>query len=156
MSPTLTALVAQYGYAAALLATISEGETVLMVCGAMAQRGVFDLPVLYTIGAIGAVLPDNTLFAVGRTLGVARLRRWPRFARAVDRANSVIARYPRASVIAMRFMYGTRLAGPAIIGCGRLPWWRFALLDAFAAGLWAFSWVNAGYAVSLAAFTNLS
>ena len=40
-------------------------------------------------------------------------------------------------VIGVRFAYGLRVAGPLLIGSSGLPAWRFALLNALGAMLWA-------------------
>jgi len=141
------AIVAQYGYAAAFVGTLWEGETVLILSGLAADRGYLELLPLFVLGAVAAILTDNFFFALGRRFGPLLLVRFPRFAPAAARVHTLIARFPRSAVFAMRFLYGTRTVGPAVIGSGDISWPRFAILQAIAASIWSVCWVSVGYAV---------
>src|SRR5215831_3492035 len=129
----LLALVAEYGYAAAFVGVLLEGETVLVLSGIAAHRGYLDVSILFAVGAAGAMSTDNFFFALGRVLGSPLLQRFPRLAPSVVRVQSLLAQFPRTAVLGMRFLYGTRTVGPALLGSGAIPWARFAMLDAVAA-----------------------
>jgi membrane protein DedA with SNARE-associated domain len=58
---------------------------------------------------------------------------------------------PNTAVISVRFLYGMRSVGPAVIGSGSMPWLRFVLLDAVAASVWSACWIGAGYVLGEAA-----
>jgi membrane protein DedA with SNARE-associated domain len=148
-------LVAKYGYAATFAGTLLEGETVLVLSGAAAFRGLLDLPVLCAIGAGSAFLTDNFFFALGRWYGPALLARWPRFAPTVARVHALVDRFPNTAVIGVRFFYGMRSVGPAIIGAGNMSWPRFILLDVVAVVLWSTCWTTAGYVLGAAALALL-
>lgn len=152
------AVVAQYGYAAAFVGTLWEGETVLILSGLAADRGYLELLPLFVLGAAAAILTDNFFFALGRKFGPLLLVRFPRFAPAAARVHALIARFPRSAIFAMRFLYGTRTVGPAVIGSGDVGWPRFAILDVLAAAVWSVCWVSVGYAVgeALEQFLNSS
>jgi membrane protein DedA with SNARE-associated domain len=49
----------------------------------------------------------------------------------------LLERFHAAVIIGVRFAYGLRVAGPLLIGTTPLPGWRFALLNAAGALLWA-------------------
>jgi len=149
-------LVTKYGYVATFGGTLIEGETVLVLSGAAAYRGLLDLPVLCAIGAASAFLTDNLFFALGRGCGPALLERWPGLAPTVTRVHALVDRFPNSSVIGVRFLYGMRSVGPAIIGAGNMRWARFLLLDAVAVVLWSTCWTTAGYVLGAAALTVLS
>lgn len=151
MAAELAALIAAYGYAATFVGTLLEGETFLLLSGVAAYRGYLSLPLLYAIGAAGAMLTDGSFFALGRMLGPALLRRFPRLAPAVARADALVARLPNSAVIGLRFLYGMRSVGPAVIGAGSMPGSRFLVLDVVAALLWSVAWVSAGYVLGEAA-----
>jgi membrane protein DedA with SNARE-associated domain len=141
----LLALVVKYGYAAAFVGVLLEGETVLILSGIAAHRGYLDVPILFLVGSAGAMLTDNFFFSLGRLFGPPLLAHFPRLAPSVVRAQFLLARFPCTAVFAMRFLYGTRTVGPALLGTGTLPWVRFAVLDALAACLWCACWLSAGY-----------
>jgi|SRR5208283_421313 len=143
-------LIAKYGYAATFVGTLLEGETVLVVSGLAAHRGYLGMPQLFVVGAVGAFLTDNLFFAIGRVLGPALLKRFPRLAPSAARANALVERLPNTAVISVRFLYGMRSVGPAVIGSGTMTWTRFVLLDLLAASLWSSCWVSAGYVLGTA------
>lgn len=143
-------LIAKYGYAAAFVGTLLEGETLLVLSGLAAHRGYLGMPQLITVGAAGAFLTDNLFFALGRRLGPALLKRFPRLAPSAARTHALVERLPNTAVISVRFLYGMRSVGPAVIGSGTMKWSRFLLLDALAASLWSACWVSAGYVLGQA------
>jgi membrane protein DedA with SNARE-associated domain len=157
----LAPLIAKYGYAATFAGTLLEGETFLVLSGLTAHRGYLSTPLLVAVGAAGAFLSDNLFFAAGRLLGPALLRRFPRLAPSVARAHALVERLPNSAVIGVRFLYGIRSVGPAVIGSGSMRWSRFVLLDAVAAFSWSACWIGAGYVLGeaveqlLRAFTSI-
>ena len=64
---------------------------------------------------------------------------------------AMTAAYTALAVIAVRFLYGVRIAGPVMIGASPLPWSRYLLLNACGALLWAACWLGAGYVLGAAA-----
>jgi len=151
MAIDFTPFVASYGYPAALVGALFEGETVLVLAGLFAHRGVLDLPLLVLLGAIGGALGDTVYFAVGRRYGTALLERFPKFAPAADRVQALIQRFPELTIFGIRFLYGLRTVGPAVIGSSAVSWPRFLLLNALGAIVWSACWVGAGYALGEAA-----
>lgn len=144
-------LVAAYGYPAALVGAIFEGETVLVLAGLFAHRGILDLPLLIALGAVGGAVGDIVYFAIGRKYGSALLERYPKFAPAAERVHTLIERYPNLVVFGIRFLYGLRTVGPAVIGTSAVGWPRFLLLNALGALTWSACWVGAGYVLGEAA-----
>jgi membrane protein DedA with SNARE-associated domain len=145
MVSELAPLIAKYGYAATFVGTLLEGETFLILSGLAAHRGYLALSVLYGVGATGAFLTDIFFFAMGRVLGPALLKRFPSLAPSIARAHALVERLPNTAVISVRFLYGMRSVGPAVIGAGAMTWSRFVVLDALAACLWSGCWVTSGY-----------
>lgn len=58
-------------------------------------------------------------------------------AQQADRVHRLIDRHHEAMIVAMRFAYGLRMAGPVLIGTTTLPALRFAVFNALGAVLWA-------------------
>lgn len=145
MAVEIGPLIERYGYAAAFIGPLLEGESFLILAGVAAHRGYLSLSVLVAVGAVGAFCSDNIFFAIGRVLGPALPVRFPRLGSGIARANSLVARLPNTAVIGIRFLYGMRAVGPAIIGAGSMPWLQFMMLDTLAASLWSACWIGAGY-----------
>jgi membrane protein DedA with SNARE-associated domain len=143
--------VAAYGYPAALAGALFEGETVLVLAGLFAHRGVLDMPLLILLGAAGGAVGDIVYFALGRRYGATLLERFPTFAPAADRVQTLIQRFPALSIVGIRFLYGLRTVGPAVIGSSAVAWPRFLLLNAVGALVWSGCWVGAGYVLGEAA-----
>lgn len=151
MTIDLAPWIAAYGYPATLVGALFEGETVLVLSGLFAHRGVLDLWWLMALGAIGGASGDIVYFALGRRYGEALLARFPKYATAADRVQAMIRRHPALSIFGIRFLYGLRTVGPVVIGSSAVPWPRFLLLNALGALVWSACWVGAGYVLGEAA-----
>ena len=151
MSVDYAHLIEHYGYVATFAGTLAEGESLLILSGLAAHRGYLSLPVVVLVGAAGGALGDLGFFLLGRHYGDGLLARFPRFAPAADRIRGMIERHPSATILAVRFMYGVRAAGPAIIGTTRIGVVHFALLNALGALVWSACWAAAGYLAGRAA-----
>jgi membrane protein DedA with SNARE-associated domain len=152
----IAALVENYGLVAVFVGALLEGETVLLLAAASAHFGLLDLREVLAIAAIGAFIGDNVFFLIGRHYGPRLLARVPWLATAVPRVDALLARWRWLAVIALRFMYGLRMAGPMVIGAGRMPEWEFALANALGAVLWAGLIGGIGYAAGHAVETMLA
>lgn len=151
MAIELAPLVAEYGYPAALVGALFEGETILVLAGLFAHRGVLDFPLLVALGAIGGMLGDIAYFTLGRRYGATLLKRFPKYEPVAQRVQAMIKRHPALAIFGIRFLYGLRTVGPAVIGASGVTWRRFLLLNAFGALVWSLCWVGVGYMLGEAA-----
>lgn len=151
MSFDYAPLIERYGYIATFVGTLAEGETLLILSGLAAHRGYLSIPLVVVVGALGGALGDLGFFLLGRHFGTDLIARFPRFAPAADRVHAMIERHPAATILGVRFMYGLRTAGPAIIGTTRVPFAKFALLNFAGAIGWSACWAGAGYVLGRAA-----
>ena len=151
MSVDYAHLIEHYGYVATFAGTLAEGESLLILSGLAAHRGYLSLPAVILVGAAGGALGDLGFFLLGRHYGDGLSARFPRFAPAAERIRGMIERHPSATILAVRFMYGVRAAGPAIIGTTRIGVVHFALLNALGALVWSACWAAAGYLAGRAA-----
>jgi len=151
----LASLIETHGYTAAFIGAMLEGETVLTLAGLAAHRGYLHLPLLTALSALGGFAGDQAYFELGRRYGEGLLTRFPHMRPVADRATALLAKRPIRAILAVRFLYGMRTAGPIAIGMSALPWRTFALYNALSALLWAACWIGAGYVLGSAVETML-
>ena len=134
---TLGTLIETHGYWLLALGCLLEGETVLLLAGFAAHRGYLDPLAVLAVASAAGFMGDQFYFWLGRRHGAAVLARWPALQQRADRVHRLIDRHHGAMIVAMRFAYGLRIAGPVLIGTSTLPSWRFAAFNALGAVLWA-------------------
>lgn len=61
------------------------------------------------------------------------------------RADGMLARHHVLFILANRFLYGLRIAGPLAVGMSAVPAGRFALLNLIGAVIWGLAITGAGY-----------
>lgn len=143
--PSLEDLVREYGYLAIVVGTFFEGETIVLVAGFLAQQGYLDLTTVIACAFAGSYLGDQTWFFLGRRYGGWMIARWPALKVLVDRVMRILDRYATLWILSFRFVYGLRNVSPVAIALGGTPVWRFAVLNAIAAAVWAVAFGVAGY-----------
>lgn len=146
-----TDLLQTHGYWLLALGCLLEGETVLVLAGLAAHRGLLDPVAVVAIGASAGFAGDQLLFWVGRRHGARVLARWPRAAAQSARLNALLARWHDGVVVGVRFAYGLRIAGPLLLGLSDLRASRFALLNAVGACVWALAFGTIGWFFGAAA-----
>lgn len=142
----ISAFVASYGYLAVFVGTLLEGESILIAGGFAAHRGLLDWPLVVLVAMAGATLGDQLAFLLGRWKGDALIERFPVLSEQKPRIHKLIERYDILFILAVRFLYGLRIAGPVILGSSRVPMLRFAVLNVIGAILWALVIAGVGYA----------
>src|SRR5512137_1860520 len=130
-------LIQQYGYAAVAVGAFLEGETVLILAAVSAHLGFLELPVVMVVAAIGAFVGDNVYFFAGRFYGPRLMQRFPALGRAVPRVDRFVGRWHALAVVVLRFTYGLRVAGPIVLGAGRMRSSTFVWANALGALIWA-------------------
>jgi membrane protein DedA with SNARE-associated domain len=133
----LPSLIQQYGLIAIVGGAFLEGETIVLLAGAAAHLGLLDLRAVVGAAALGAFAGDNFFFFLGRRYGANVSKRYAWMATAVPRIDRMLSRWRWGAVVALRFMYGLRTAGPMLIGAGTMPALEFVTANALGAVLWA-------------------
>jgi membrane protein DedA with SNARE-associated domain len=142
---SLSSLVEHYGYAAVFVGALVEGETLLLVAGYAAHRGLLKLPEVMLAAFVAGTLGDQLLFWLGRRHGARLFARFPALAGHTQRVQDLLARHPNAAIVSVRFLYGLRVAGPAVLGALGVPPRKFVLLNLLGAALWAGAFGAIGY-----------
>ena len=149
-------LIGRYGYLVLFFGVMAEsagvplpGETVLIVSGALAHRGVLDLGDVLFFGILGAVTGDQVGYWVGRKGGRPFVLRWGRYlwitSGRLARAQAFFDRHGGRAVFFARFITGLRVFAALAAGTSRMSWGRFALYNALGGTVWATAAVSLGY-----------
>jgi membrane protein DedA with SNARE-associated domain len=120
----MTALLEHWGYLGIFLAVVLGNvgvpipeETVLILAGYAASRGVLKLPVVLIVGVISAAAGDNIGYWLGHRYGRRAIERFGHLAfippARMEKISAFMARYGALAIFAARFIVGLRtLAGP--------------------------------------------
>ena len=138
-------LLTQYGYVVVFLWTFLEGETCVLVAGALAQRGLLHPEFIALAAWIGSMLGDQTWFQLGRRFGRPWLGKRPHWAARVARISRLLERNATLFILSFRFLYGLRNISPIVIAISGISTFRFTILNFIAAGIWAHTFTYAGY-----------
>ena len=133
----VAALITTYGYWAVAVGCLLEGETVLLLAGFAAHRGYLQWPWVMAVAAAAGFAGDMGFFLLGRRFAPQMFARWPSIAARRGQVDAWLARHGAWVVVAVRFLYGFRIAGPVLIGASGMHWARFAAFNALGAVLWA-------------------
>jgi len=147
----MESLISQYGYVAILIGTLLEGETILVLGGFAAHRGLLRLPGVILAAFVGSLMSDQLFFLLGRRHGEALLARRPAWQPAVVRVRGLLNRYNTALILVFRFLYGLRNVTPFALGMSEVSTVRFLVLNAVGAAVWAVAIACLGWSVGEAA-----
>ncbi len=142
---TLESLINTYGYAAILVGTFVEGETILVLGGFAAHRGYLALSWVLVAAFIGSLCGDQLFFFLGRWHSQTFLAKHPSWKVRVDMAQGLLERFQRPLILLLRFLYGLRTVAPFVIGMSRVPIAQFLLLNIVGALVWAIVVGAGGY-----------
>jgi undecaprenyl-diphosphatase len=150
-------LLETYGYFAVLVLVGLEslglplpGETALLTASAYAAAGHLSIVGVVAAAIVGAVLGDAGAYWIGRTGGLAVVRRYGRLLRIDDakleRAHSFYRRHGGKTVFFGRFVSLLRILAALLAGVTRMPYGRFTLYNVAGGICWATLFGTLGYA----------
>src|SRR2546430_7863453 len=145
MQGTVSGLVASYGYVVLFFLVGLEslglplpGETALATAAAFAALGHLSIYGVVATAVAAAVIGDNGGYWIGRTGGIALVRRYGRFLHLneahLERARHFFARHGPPTVFIGRFVALLRTWTAVLAGAARLAYGRFMLFNAPGAG----------------------
>ena len=136
-------------YLVILVWTFLEGETIVLITGALISGGDVQLSVwLLAISAfLGSFGGDQAWYFIGRKYGTPLLARWPTMASKIECAFALLRRYENLFILSFRFIYGLRNISPFIIGMSGISRAKFVLLNFIAAVVWANAFAWGGYTI---------
>jgi membrane-associated protein len=114
-------------------------ETSVILAGVLASTGDLMLFAVILVAAAGAILGDNTAYAIGRTIGDWLVRRFFSGERRkrIDWAEKQIEERGGYLILVGRFIPGGRTAVTLACGLLEMRWRRFISFDIAAGLMWA-------------------
>lgn len=135
----------------AMIGLLVPGETTVLLAGALASRGVFDIWDLLTVVCVGALLGDTGGYLLGRKLGreflLAHGRRFFIKPHHVVRTEGFFDRHGGKTVLFGRWVGFLRSLAPFIAGSARMHYGRFVAYDILGVVSWGTVVVFLGYAL---------
>lgn len=136
-----------WAYLVLFVWTMLEGETCLILAGALAIDGRPQLGWCILAAFIGSMTGDQIWFYVGRWKGAAFLAKRPVWQKKAQRVFDILHRHNTWLILGFRFLYGLRNVTPFAIGISGVRPGRFLLLNAIGAATWAVTFGLFGYYV---------
>lgn len=138
-------LIREYGYAAIVVVTLFEGESIVLLAGAAAHFGYLELPWIIAAALAGSVAGDQLWFVLGRCWGPRIISLRSSWQQKAERIHHHLRRHQDWLILSFRYYYGLRSITPFAIGSARVPKLRFLILNSVGALLWSLTFTFAGY-----------
>jgi len=125
------------------------GETALVTAAAVAALGHLSIYGVVAVAVAAAIVGDNGGYWIGRTGGVALVRRYGHFLHLNDahleRARRFFERHGPKTVFFGRFVALLRTWTALLAGAGHMPYGTFMLYNALGAACWGSMFGSLGY-----------
>jgi membrane protein DedA with SNARE-associated domain len=141
----LQSIIENYGYAAILIGTFLEGETILVLAGLAAHQGYLELTGVIFAAFLGSLCGDQLFFYLGRKHSQAVLSRRPYWKSKVEKVHKMMNQFQTPMILSFRFLYGLRTIAPFVIGMSPVSVKKFISLNAAGALVWAVAIGSGGY-----------
>jgi membrane protein DedA with SNARE-associated domain len=141
----LQSIIENYGFAAILVGTFLEGETILVLAGLAAHLGYLNLPLVILAAFLGSLSGDQLYFYLGRKHSFYILKHKPAWEPRIAKFNRLLERYHTLLILSFRFLYGLRTVSPFAMGMSSVSTSRFVVLNAIGAFAWAVCFGVGGY-----------
>ncbi|MBM3985900.1 MAG: DedA family protein, partial [Planctomycetes bacterium] len=143
----LETMISEYGYAAVLIGTFLEGESILVIAGYFAHMGRLELPTVMLCAFVGSLISDQLAFFIGRRWGMRWIERSASRKARFERARSLVDRHQTLMTLTFRFLYGLRNVIPFALGMSRMRVGKYMVLNVIGAAVWAVALSAGGYAL---------
>jgi membrane protein DedA with SNARE-associated domain/membrane-associated phospholipid phosphatase len=135
----------------AFLGFIVPGESMVVIAGLLASRGVLDLGDVIWVASFGAVAGDTVGYFIGYRFGEGLFLKYGRYLlikkEYLDEAKKFFDKHGGKTVFFGRFMAWLRAFAPAIAGISKMRYPKFLLFNVAGGIVWATTFSVLGYFV---------
>lgn len=147
MEQHLSQLIEQYGVFAVFALSTVEGDITLLLSGVMAHGGFFGsygFLKVFLAGTLGGLAGDCFGYMVGRVFRET-VKDYKFYKLTQPRIEKLIEKFGGFAIVISKYIYGLRAAMCIFNGIGKMPFWRFLLLDTISVSIWVLILAGAGY-----------
>lgn len=137
--------ISSYGYLAVFIGSIFEGETIVLLAGALSHEEYVSFPVVVVWAFLGAVTGDTAWFLLGRYHGFKFLTRWKWLSTVMGKPLTIVNKNPARLAFLMRFMYGFRHVVPVSLGMSSIPTTVFLFWNSLGGLCWSLVFTSVGF-----------
>jgi membrane-associated protein len=126
---------------------ILPGDSLLFTAGALAAIGNLNMPLMFGLLIVAAVLGDMVNYWTGRVFGARIFKPDARFLKTshLEKTNAFYAKYGPKTIVIARFVPIVRTFAPFVAGMGRMQYRVFFTYNVVGAVMWVISCTLAGY-----------
>ncbi len=140
-------LIEIYGIFAVFALSTVEGDITLLLSGVMAHGGFFGnygFLKVFGAGTLGGIVGDSVGYFIGRVFRET-IKDYAFYKMAQPRIERLIDKFGGFAIIISKYIYGIRGAMCLVYGIGKMPYWRFLLLDIISCSVWVLILAGTGY-----------
>ncbi|MDP3900610.1 MAG: LssY C-terminal domain-containing protein [bacterium] len=130
-----------------VIGLVIPGGTIILLMGALAATGSFDLDDLIWFAALGAILGDNINYYLGKKYGAGFFSRgfWFIKKEHFEKGKDFFNKHGGKSVFLGRFFPTLKESAPFIAGTLGMKRWPFFIWNVAGAFIWSLAWILPGY-----------
>lgn len=138
----------EYGYVILFLYTLGGGMVAVIAAGILSGLGKLDLTICIAVAAVSNALGDMILFYFGRYNKQAIMPFLKKHRRKFALSQIWIKRYGDFIIFIQKYIYGVKTIVPMIVGFGKYPALKFAILNLIFSVIWSITLCLASYFAS--------
>ena len=128
---------------------IVPGESIVVISGLLASKGVMDLKTVFLISALGAILGDQTGYVIGREFGQKLIVKYGSrlFLKKayISETERFFENHGGKTVFLGRFAAWLRAMSPFVAGTSKMSYLKFLFFNAAGGLVWAAGYSTVGY-----------
>ena len=134
------AFIEKYGIIAVFVGTFLEGESVLMISGAMASQNFLNPLYVWAAASLGAWTGHIVWFVIGKLIGksaVDKIADRYNFSAKVHSIYSLVSANRIKTVVLLQYLYGVRIVGALTFGISDIKFRWFSIAELINCSIWA-------------------
>lgn len=133
----------------AFLGFLVPGESIVVIAGLLASKGVLELSDVILVVSVGAIWGDTVGYFIGHRFGEGFFLRYGKYfffkKEYLNEAKGFFDKHGGKTVFFGRFMAWLRAFAPVIAGISKMPYLRFLLFNVAGGIVWATAFSLLGY-----------
>ncbi len=136
----IVAFIKEYGVIAVFVGTFLEGESILMISGALVSQSFLDPLYVWVAASLGAWSGHIVWFAIGKFFGKTSVDKIANRYNLSDKVNYIyglISANKIKTVVLLQYLYGVRMIGALTFGISDIKLRWFSIAEIINCSIWA-------------------